>query len=144
MQYILLLPQLTHMKLFCIKVIQRASTRLERYRYVVQKLWISWNIQFSISFSCFPLLLQSHLIESIFWHFYLIFFPHYFSNLYAFYPLLNFFFSPFLFHLFLFLPCFGVGIHFTVVLQEDHVLCFLMRRKDWLYFWYKSLHQTWQ
>lgn len=130
MHYILLLPQLTHIKLFCIKVIQRASTRLERYRYVVQKLRISWNIQFSISFSCFPSSAPGSFDRrKHFLTFLLDFFPHYFSNLYAFYPLLNFFFSPISFP-FLFLPCFGVGIHFTVVLQEDHVLCFLMRRKD--------------
>lgn len=43
----------TYIKLFCIKMIQRASTRLERYRYLVQKLQISWNIQISIKFS-FP------------------------------------------------------------------------------------------
>lgn len=99
MQYILLLPQLTHIKLFCIKIIQRASTRIERYRYLVQKLWISWNIQIFISFSCFPPLLQSHSTEeSIFSDFYLTFLPHFFSALYAFYSLLQRFSSPFLFH----------------------------------------------
>lgn len=144
MQYILLLPQLTHIKLFCIKIIQRASTRIERYRYLVQKLWISWNIQIFISFSCFPPLLQSHSTEeSTFSDFYLTFLPHFFSALYAFYALLQKFSSLFLFHFCFYLAC-GAGIHFTVSLQEDHVLRFLMRRKDWLCFWYKSLHHTWQ
>lgn len=113
MQYIILLPQLTHIELFCTKIIQRASTRLERY--LVQKPWISWNIQISISFSCFPLLLQSHLTEgSTFWHFFLLDFLPHFSALYTFHHLLQKFSSLFLFH-FCFYPAMGLA---SIVLSQ--------------------------
>lgn len=144
MQYIILLPQLTHIELFCTKIIQRASTRLERYRYLVQKPWISWNIQISISFSFSPLLLQSHLTEeSTLWHFFFTwFFAPLLCPLYISPSTSKIFFS--ISFPFLFLPWHGVGIHCTVSVQDDHLLRFLRRRKDRLCFWYKSLHHTWQ
>ena len=73
MHYILL-PQLTCIKLFCIKMTQRPSTRFERYRYVVWELWLSWNVRFLfhslVSLFCSNLIRQKKALSGIFtWFF---------------------------------------------------------------------------
>lgn len=83
-------------------MIQRASTRLERYRYLVQELQISWNIQISIKFSFPSSAPISYHRRKALPGISVDFLPHYFFSLYAFYPL----FSPISFP-FLFLSCYG-------------------------------------
>lgn len=84
------------MKLFCTKIKQRASTRLERYRCLVQKLRISWNIRLALNSrfpSCSCLTRQKKALLAF--QFTL---PHFLSALCAFYSLLQKLSSLFLLH----------------------------------------------
>lgn len=142
MQYILLLPQLilSYSVLKWFRELQPDLKDTDTWYKSSKSAGIS---RFPFN-SHFPILLQSHTTEEKhFLVFLLDFLPHYFFSLYAFYPLLPKLSLLFLFH-FCFYAAVGVGIHFTVSLQEDHGMHFLVRREDWLWFWYKSLHHTWQ
>lgn len=118
---------------------QRASTRLERQRYLVQKLWISWNIQISSSFSFLSSAPISFNRRKDFWHFYLIFFPHDFSSLSAFHPLLQ----KNLLYFNCFCLCPAVGL-VSLLLSHVRSPCsvFPCGEEGLAVVWYQSLHHV--